>query len=113
MRSTAHACPGRYGSCSFLVISGQNGGDSGNPDEMLLLDNDLEDNATESFDLDGPYGANWSAGPDLTSQPAGNYSFVLTRLTGPNAGVDFRVDFTVSFTQPVTMTVSNVTITRQ
>ena len=100
-------------SCSLITVSGADGGDSGNPDEMLLIDNDLADDGDEEFDLDGPaYGANWSDdGPDLDSQPAGSYSFVRTRLTGPNAGVDFRVEFTVSFTQPSTMTVSNVVIT--
>ena len=99
--------------CSLITVSGPNGGDSGNPDEMLLIDNDLDDDGNESFDLDGPvYGANWSGdGPDVTDQPAGSYSFVRTRLTGPNAGVDFRVSFTVSFTQPSTMTVSGVVIT--
>jgi hypothetical protein len=99
--------------CSLITVSGPDGGDSGNPDEMLLIDNDHVDSGTENFDIDGPaFGANWSNdGPDLVDQTAGPYSFVRTRLTGPNAGVDFRVAFTVSFSGSDTMTVSNVVIT--
>ena len=98
--------------CSLVLVSGPDGGDSGNADEMLLIDNDLTDDNAESFDLDGPaYGANWSNdGPDVTDQNAGSYSFVRTRQSGINSGVNFRVDFTVSFTQPDTMTVSSVVI---
>lgn len=99
--------------CSLTLVTGPDGGDSGNPDEMLLIDNDLVDNGDEEFDIEGPvYGANWSGdGPDLSSQPAGSYSFTRTRVGGPNDGVSFNVAFTVSFSGMTDMTVSNVIIT--
>lgn len=100
------------GNCSLRLVDGPDGGDSGDPDEMLLIDNDLVDDSNESFDLDGPaYGANWDNGPDLSDQPAGHYSFIRTRTAAPNAGVQFEVSFDVSFSGSDTMTVSNVTIT--
>ncbi len=99
--------------CSLILVEGPDGGDSGNPDEMLLFDNDLVDDGDEEFDLDGPiYGANWSNdGPEEDGLPAGSYSYNRTRVGGPNDGVDFKVAFTVSFSGGKDMKVSDVLIT--
>lgn len=97
-------------SCSLLALAGDlnQGGDSGNPDEILLLDSDGD--PVTDFDLQGPsYGANWGPGPDQDNNPAGNYSFVRQRTAPPNAGVNFRLTFTVSFAGS-NLTISNVQV---
>lgn len=100
--------------CSLTLVAGADGGDSGDPDEMLLIDNDApQGTPTPHFELDGPqYGSNWSNdGPTSDDNPAGDYSYTRTRVAGPNAGVDFEVSFTVSFPGGDEMVVSDVTIT--
>lgn len=72
------------------------GGDSGDPDEMLLIDGD--GNPVTDFDLNGPgYGKNWGSGPDSENNSAGSYSFNIERVAPPNSGVTFKVQFDVSF----------------
>ncbi len=100
--------------CSLILTEFNDGGDSGNPDEILLIDNDLiDEDFKEEFDLDGPaYGANWSDdGPDEEGLPAGSYAYTRTRVGGPNDGVAFKLAFTVSFSGDTDMIVSNVLIT--
>lgn len=99
-------------SCSLLQVETESadGGASGDPDEMLLLDADSESGEVTDFDLRGPnYGANWGPGPDTDDNPEGAYSFDIERVAPPNNGTTFRVEFDVSFSGNE-MTVSNVQI---
>lgn len=96
--------------CSLIqvITDSADGGASGNPDEMLLLDAD--ENPVENFDLRGPnYGANWGPGPDSDNNDEGAYSFDIERVAPPNNGTTFRIEFNVSFSGSE-MTVSNVQI---
>lgn len=96
--------------CSLIqvITDSADGGASGDPDEMLLLDAD--GNPVDNFDLRGPgYGANWGPGPDSDDNDEGTYSFDIERVAPPNNGTTFRVEFVVSFSGSE-MTVSNVQI---
>lgn len=99
-------------SCSLIQVITDNadGGSSGDPDEMLLIDADNDGGQVDNFDLRGPdFGANWGQGPDEDDLGEGDYSFDIERVAPPNAGTLFRVEFSVSFSG-FEMTVSNVQI---
>lgn len=96
--------------CSLIqvITDSADGGASGDPDEMLLLDAD--GNPVVNFDLRGPnYGANWGPGPESDDNLEDAYSFDIERVAPPNNGTTFRVEFDVSFSGNE-MTVSNVQI---